>query len=395
MKCVRSAHITCIFLDIFLIIRYDWTFQGHRLSSHGSRWSSSSWREYGHRNSSRRHHSLRTCVSSLLYLFSRDTATESVSPEKSIDHIESSSPADTTNKEDTSDSSGENKQNVQSVAHAADTGAQVIFHLSFPQSLQCVSYEQSSQPRTNGDTPPSSRPLINQQTSSIQPTNQTLNQNQVQPSVPRLQMPGQMAGTLPQTSHGYLPQRSHAVQGHPLAPGSNQGKTFFIFATTSYWDVAAPHLGHNPAISPGHFDDSDMNGTFTYYDVIICSKFGTGAPKKKLKKLPSKKKPKVKKPEVGLSEGDKMSFQVWPRSPSQLFVPIFFQEAAVQVLGEQREKGVYALSTRKIWELISQSGLVDTKWFFVQICRTYRCRYSCRYSCRCSRRTSKLIIAQM
>lgn len=28
---------------------------------------------------------------------------------------------------------------------------------------------------------------------------------------------------------------------------------------------------------------------------------------------------------------------------------------------EQRQKGVYALSTRKIWELIAQAGLVDTK----------------------------------
>eukprot|EP01117_Protostelium_nocturnum_P018928 TRINITY_DN802_c0_g1_i5.p1 TRINITY_DN802_c0_g1~~TRINITY_DN802_c0_g1_i5.p1 ORF type:complete len:747 (-),score=289.50 TRINITY_DN802_c0_g1_i5:884-3124(-) len=73
--------------------------------------------------------------------------------------------------------------------------------------------------------------------------------------------------------------------------------------------------------------------------------------KKKIKKIPLKKKPKIKKiPEIGESEGEKLSFQ---RKS--------LQEAAVQVLGEQREKGVYALSTRRIWELISLSGLVDTK----------------------------------
>eukprot|EP01119_Soliformovum_irregulare_P023040 TRINITY_DN7984_c1_g4_i1.p1 TRINITY_DN7984_c1_g4~~TRINITY_DN7984_c1_g4_i1.p1 ORF type:complete len:680 (+),score=219.80 TRINITY_DN7984_c1_g4_i1:161-2200(+) len=38
-----------------------------------------------------------------------------------------------------------------------------------------------------------------------------------------------------------------------------------------------------------------------------------------------------------------------------------FQEAAVRVLGDQRNKNVWALSTRKIWDLIAQSGLVDTK----------------------------------
>src|SRR4051794_23457687 len=31
---------------------------------------------------------------------------------------------------------------------------------------------------------------------------------------------------------------------------------------------------------------------------------------------------------------------------------------------EQRQKGVYALSTRKIWELIAQAGLVDTKYTY-------------------------------
>jgi len=63
--------------------------------------------------------------------------------------------------------------------------------------------------------------------------------------------------------------------------------------------------------------------------------------KKKLKNSPTEKLPKIiKKP----SEGR-----------------LSFQEAAVRVLIEQRTKGVYALSTRKIWELIMQSGLVDTK----------------------------------
>jgi len=63
--------------------------------------------------------------------------------------------------------------------------------------------------------------------------------------------------------------------------------------------------------------------------------------KKKLKNSPTEKMPKIiKKP----SEGR-----------------LSFQEAAVRVLIEQRTRGVYALSTRKIWELIMQSGLVDTK----------------------------------
>lgn len=38
-----------------------------------------------------------------------------------------------------------------------------------------------------------------------------------------------------------------------------------------------------------------------------------------------------------------------------------FQEAAIKVLAEQRSKGVHALTTRHIWDLIAVDGLVDTK----------------------------------
>jgi len=69
---------------------------------------------------------------------------------------------------------------------------------------------------------------------------------------------------------------------------------------------------------------------------------GHGIMKKKQKKLIKKKVKPTSRREIG---DEKLSFQ----------------EAAVQVLEEQREKGIQALSTRRIWELISQSGLVDTK----------------------------------
>lgn len=69
---------------------------------------------------------------------------------------------------------------------------------------------------------------------------------------------------------------------------------------------------------------------------------GHGIMKKKQKKLFKKKVKPTARREIG---DEKLSFQ----------------EAAVQVLEDQREKGVQALSTRRIWELISQSGLVDTK----------------------------------
>jgi hypothetical protein len=39
-----------------------------------------------------------------------------------------------------------------------------------------------------------------------------------------------------------------------------------------------------------------------------------------------------------------------------------FQEAAIHVLSDQKNKGVFALTTRRIWDLIQEAGLVDTKF---------------------------------
>jgi hypothetical protein len=80
--------------------------------------------------------------------------------------------------------------------------------------------------------------------------------------------------------------------------------------------------------------------------------------KKKAKKVVVATTP-PKKPRAKKNPSDKVSFQVWIALVNYRFS---FQEAAVRVLQEQRQRGVYALSTRKIWELIQQSGLVDTKY---------------------------------